>query len=267
MAGYDGHDIATVLAYVITLIISYGSQAGLFGKTNADISKLNQTPLTPAGFTFAIWGLIFLGQGISVIYLMYRPQNASDKQSIVKSVCIWWVFGWAAESLWQYLFQLQSKASLIACAIVLIAATYAFSHSYRNALALRPAITDFAPASLAKHVIVASSAMNAAWLTVAASVAVLIALNVAFSLRLMPFAIAAAAIITVLGAGVIGRTQGWVYGATLVWAFWGVAAKQHGTVIHTISLAAMAVLGLLSVVAVVQLARTRSSGASSPLLG
>lgn len=37
MNGYDGHDIATVLAYVITLVISYGSQAGLFGKTNADV--------------------------------------------------------------------------------------------------------------------------------------------------------------------------------------------------------------------------------------
>jgi len=37
MSGYDGHDIATVLAYLITLIITYGSQTGYFGKTNADV--------------------------------------------------------------------------------------------------------------------------------------------------------------------------------------------------------------------------------------
>lgn len=37
MGRYDGHDVATLLAYGITLLISYGSQTGLFGKTNADV--------------------------------------------------------------------------------------------------------------------------------------------------------------------------------------------------------------------------------------
>ena len=197
----------------------------------------------------------------------YPGRMQSSKQSVVKSVCVWWIFGWAAESLWQYLFQRQSKASLIGCAVVLLAALYAFAQSYRNSLALRPAITDFAPDSLAKHVIVASSAMNAAWLSVAASVGVLIAVVATSSIKLLPLAIAAAVAIAVVGAAVVLQTQGWIYGVTLVWAFYGVSVKQHGyPAIQNIAYVAMAVIGLLSAWAVMQLARTRSSGTASPLL-
>lgn len=204
----------------------------------------------------------------STLTLMKPCRMQSTKQSVVKSVCIWWIFGWAAESLWQYLFQLQSKASLVACAVALLSALYAFAHAYRNSLSLRPAITDFSPDALAKHVIVGSTAMNAAWLSVAASVGVLIAVLATTSIRLMPLAVAAAVTVAVVGAGVVLQTQGWVYGITLVWAFYGVSVKQHShPVVQNVAYAAIAVLGLLSAWSVMQLARTRSTGAASPLLG
>lgn len=193
----------------------------------------------------------------------------SFKQSVVKSVCIWWIFGWAAESVWQYLFQLQTKPALIACAVALLAAVYAFANAYRNALAVAPPLTDVSPAALAKHVLVGSTAINTAWLTVAGSVGVLIALAVNTSLHMLPLAIAAAVAIAVVGAGVVVQEKAWAYGATLVWAFYGVSVKQQAyPAVQNVSYVAMAVLGLLSAVALMQLARSsRSSGPGSPLLG
>lgn len=192
----------------------------------------------------------------------------SFKQSVVKSVCIWWIFGWAAESVWQYLFQLHTKVALIACAAALLAALFAFVNAYRNALALSPALADVSPAALAKHVLVGSTAINTAWLSVAASVGVLIALKANTALHLLPLAIAAAAAIAVIGAGVVLQAKAWAYGATLMWAFYGVSVKQQTyPAMQNLSYIAMAVLALLSAVALVQQARSRSSGPSSPLLG
>lgn len=212
---------------------------------------------------------LYFGQDVKLLLLKsLQPISVqSGKQSVVKSVCIWWIFGWAAESVWQYLFQHDSKASIVACAIVLVAGSIAFGNAYRNALAIRPALTDCSPDAIAKQIIVAGTAMNFAWLTVASTVGILIALVATTSIRLLPLSVAAAIVIAVLGAGVVVQTKGWVYGATLVWAFYGISVKQHSHAIQNTSFVAMAVLGLLSAFAVVQLARSRSSGAASPLLG
>jgi len=58
-----------VLAYIANLLVTYGiGVAGFAGtQTNADLSAKYQTLVTPIGWAFAIWGVIFLAQLVFTI--------------------------------------------------------------------------------------------------------------------------------------------------------------------------------------------------------
>ena len=76
----------------------YGS--GAFGvPTNADISGAYPSPVTPAGFTFAIWGPIFLlqGGGTALVASGRAPTLGS-------AVAGPWLAGWCFECAWQLVF-------------------------------------------------------------------------------------------------------------------------------------------------------------------
>ena len=68
-----------VLAYVFTILINYLSNTGAInGNTVARISAQNQNLFTPLGYAFSIWGLIYLGLLLFVIYLTI--QRRKDKK-------------------------------------------------------------------------------------------------------------------------------------------------------------------------------------------
>ncbi|AZI42341.1 tryptophan-rich sensory protein [Deinococcus psychrotolerans] len=61
--------ITLVLATLLTLLMNYLSNAlPLFGNSNGEISDLLPNAFTPAGLTFAIWGVIFLGLLAFAVY-------------------------------------------------------------------------------------------------------------------------------------------------------------------------------------------------------
>ena len=57
---------SNIIAYVCTLIVNSlaGSTTLIGGKVTAEISDANFTLITPAGFTFSIWGIIYVLLGI-----------------------------------------------------------------------------------------------------------------------------------------------------------------------------------------------------------
>ncbi|HER54468.1 MAG TPA: tryptophan-rich sensory protein [Candidatus Bathyarchaeota archaeon] len=79
-----------IVAYVITLIVNglAGSTTFLGGVTSADVSDMYPTLVTPAGFTFAIWGIIYTLLALFVIYQVL-PKN-KDKPFLGQ---ISWFFG------------------------------------------------------------------------------------------------------------------------------------------------------------------------------
>ena len=44
-------------------------------KSNREVSKKYDTPITPVGSTFAIWGPIFIGETIFTIYQVRQPRT------------------------------------------------------------------------------------------------------------------------------------------------------------------------------------------------
>ncbi|MGZ5211729.1 MAG: tryptophan-rich sensory protein, partial [Kaistella sp.] len=95
--------IANGFALVFTIIFNYVSNTGIFnGKTIGNVSDQYHTLITPAGYAFSIWGLIYLLLLGFVIYtgksLFYAEKNETD--SFVEKVGWWFVISCLANCAW-----------------------------------------------------------------------------------------------------------------------------------------------------------------------
>lgn len=94
--------ISNISALLVTITINYLSSAGIFnGVTVADISDQYHNYFTPAGYAFAIWGLIYVGLLAFVIYTgksLFVKDESNDE--IVLKVGWWFVLSCVANSLW-----------------------------------------------------------------------------------------------------------------------------------------------------------------------
>merc|ERR1719378_1725274 len=120
--------VVLLIAYVMFIAVNVVSQTGAFGlPTNADISDEYMTPITPDGWTFSIWGLIFVLQGGGVLYAFFGPGGEFGTAMALGKISTYWMLAWFASCTWQGLFILQSRAGMIAAAAALVSTT-AFAH-------------------------------------------------------------------------------------------------------------------------------------------
>ena len=99
-----------VIAYVANVLVTYGIGAIGFGgfSTNAELSEKYQTLVTPAGYTFAIWAIIFISQFIFVVVQLLpafraTPMVAKAIGYDYVSVCIsqiGWTLAFTFEIIW-----------------------------------------------------------------------------------------------------------------------------------------------------------------------
>merc|ERR1711869_70718 len=100
--------VVLLIAYVLFIAVNVISQTGAFGlPTNADISDKYSTPITPAGWTFTIWGLIFVLQGGGVLYGLFGPGGEFGTALALGRVSTYWILEWAFSCAWQGFFILQ----------------------------------------------------------------------------------------------------------------------------------------------------------------
>jgi benzodiazapine receptor len=92
-----------IVAFIAMLVVNglAGSTTLLNGMTSADVSNMYPTLVTPAGFTFAIWGIIY---ALLMLFVVYQalPRNRDDlflnkigvlfALSSVFNIC--WLFLW-----------------------------------------------------------------------------------------------------------------------------------------------------------------------------
>ena len=65
-----------VIAFAVVIIVnSLASAVPLGGQTTGQISASYPSLFTPAGFTFAIWGLIYLSLGVYVVWQALPAQR------------------------------------------------------------------------------------------------------------------------------------------------------------------------------------------------
>ncbi|GAB4036591.1 tryptophan-rich sensory protein [Spirosoma jeollabukense] len=91
-----------VFSIVLLIVMNYLSNAGAFGgQTNGDVSRKYQTLITPAGYAFSIWGIIFLGLLAFAIYQALPSQRTNQR---FRAVGWWVVLNAGCNAIWSPLF-------------------------------------------------------------------------------------------------------------------------------------------------------------------
>lgn len=96
--------VLIIVTYIATVVVNYLSQVlPLNGVTAAEVSDSMPTLFAPAGYTFAIWGVIYFFLGAMVLYRIGAFGNVSS--ALLKSTDDWliicsglaniaWIFSW-----------------------------------------------------------------------------------------------------------------------------------------------------------------------------
>lgn len=93
--------ILNAVLLLIMVAVSYLSNTGLFnGETMASISARYPTLVTPAGYAFSIWGLIYLGLLGFVIFTMRSLSGRPDAVEASQQAGPWFVLSCLANICW-----------------------------------------------------------------------------------------------------------------------------------------------------------------------
>jgi len=209
------------VAFVLTVVVNglAGGTTSIGGKLTAEVSDANPTLITPAGYVFSIWGIIYILLGIFVIF-----QALPDQEGKGYHEKIGWLF--ALSSLlniaWLFLWQfeyLSLSVVLMFLLLVTLIAIYLRLNIGKSTVPLHEKLAVHTPFSV-----------YLGWITIASIANVAVTLVSVgwdgFGISQETWAtliIIIALIITLL---VIAMRRDIAYGLVIIWAFSGIAVKQ-----------------------------------------
>jgi benzodiazapine receptor len=102
MSNLNTINYLNLIGFIINTIVTFGASAAFGFPDNAELSNKYQTIVTPSGGTFAIWGIIFLSQGIFAIVQML--QDFRSNLLVQKGVSFWYFSACMFQSWWTFAF-------------------------------------------------------------------------------------------------------------------------------------------------------------------
>jgi hypothetical protein len=224
--------IVNILAFILVLIVNSlaGSTSLIGGVNTAKVSDANPTLITPPGYVFAIWGVIYLLLGAFVVYQALPSQKDRSFQTKVG-----WVFALSCVVnvcwllLWQY--------NLIAFSTLLMFALIATL----TMIYIRLDIGVSKVSRVEKLMVHLPFSVYLGWITVATIANIAVTL---VNLGYTELVLGAAnwAVVVIIAALLITGLMLWTrrdiaYAAVLVWALTGIYLKQM--TVPTVAYAAM----------------------------
>ena len=214
---------SNIIAFVLTLLVNglAGSTTIIGGKNTAQISDANPTLITPAGYVFSIWGVIYILLGIFVVFQALPSERGKEFQKRAG-----WLFGLSsvANIVWLFLWQFE-YLSLSCVVMFLLLATLILIY-------LRLKIGKSTAPLREKLAVHLAFSVYLGWITIASIANVTVTL---VSLDWNGFGISpetwailiiiVALLITIL---VTATRKDAAYGLVIIWALVGIAVKQSG---------------------------------------
>jgi hypothetical protein len=212
-----------ILAFALTVLVNglAGSTTILGGKTTAEVSDANPTLITPAGYVFSIWGIIYVLLGIFVVFQALPSQKGKDYQ---KRVGLLFVLSSLLNIVWLFLWQfeyLSLSVVLMFLLLVTLIAIYLRLNIGKSMVSLQEKLAVHLPFSV-----------YLGWITIASIANVAVALVSVgwdgFGISQETWAeliVIIALLITLL---VVATRKDVAYGLVVIWAFSGIAVKQSG---------------------------------------
>jgi hypothetical protein len=229
---------ANAAAFLITIIVNTLANTSMLNGTNTgEISDLYPTLVTPAGYVFAIWGLIYI---LLLVYVVFQAFPSQKQKAFQKEVgvlfvlsCVFnvvWLF------LWQYGYITLSVLPMFALLATLIT-TYLRLNIGKSNATLKEKLSVHLPFSV-----------YLGWITVASITdvaAALVSINWdGFGLSSVTWAILVIAVALIITLLVIFTRRDIAYSLVLVWALVGIAVKQSAnqSIITTTEISAIVIL-------------------------
>jgi len=148
-----------MLAYLANVSITYGSLTGAFGATNEELSEKYQTIVTPAGYAFAIWGPIFIWEGIFAVAQMFPSLSTSP---VVETVTPWWNCACLFQIGWTLFFAQDRIQGALVCMLGILVSllTLILRTDYLPEISIKEYFLLRVPFSLHCGWIIAASVLN-----------------------------------------------------------------------------------------------------------
>jgi len=212
---------ANIVFFVLTVIMNSlaGSTKIIGGRNTADVSNANSTLITPAGYVFAIWGVIYILLGVFVVYQALPSQKGKEylhKISwlfILSSIVnIAWLFAW------QYEYLSLSVLLIFALLVTLIAIYVRLGIGKSNAI-MREKLAVHLPFSV-----------YLGWITVASIAdvaATLVSYNWnGFGINPQTWAILVVAVAIVITMLMLSTRKDVAYSLVIIWALVGIGVNH-----------------------------------------
>jgi benzodiazapine receptor len=242
---------SNIAAFVLTLLVNglAGGTTILGGKNTAQISDANPTLITPAGYVFSIWSVIYIMLGIFVVFQALPSQQGKEFH---RRIGWFFVLSSMANIVWLFLWQFEYLSFSCVLMFLLLASLiliYLRLKIGKSTAPLREKLTVHLPFSV-----------YLGWITIASIANVTVTLvsvnwdGLGISQETWAtFLIIVALLITVL---VIATRKDVAYGLVTIWALVGIAVNQSehqnivmmteaGALIVAVTLTAVILLGRL----------------------
>jgi hypothetical protein len=223
------------------------------GIQTGQISDKYFTLFTPAGYVFAIWGVIYLGM---LAYMVYQALPSQRTNPRLRAIGWWYVFGNLANTIWIFFWHYEQMLVTVGLIVILLVSLVM---AY-----LRLAPARQVPGLVSRGELLTTHltfSIYTAWVTVAtvanvATYLVSIGWDGGF---LSPAVWTVILLLVATGIGLLflARWRDVAYVAVLVWAFIGIAVNHSEVTL--VSWTAAALAGVLAVLAVAALVKGRKT--------
>lgn len=234
-----------VVAFIVTVAVNAlaGSTTLLGGKMSGDISDLYPTLVTPAGYTFSIWGLIYT---LLLIFIVYQALPRNREQPFLRQVDLLFALSGILNVFWLFLWHYELITSSVVLMFALLAtliAIYLRLNIGRVDVTLTEKVCVHIPFSV-----------YLGWITVASIANMAAALTFVGwdggGIEPVTWTMLVIVVALLITLGVITTRKDVAYSLVLVWALVGIMAKQteNQTVVLTaevsIAIIIVAIIGM-----------------------
>jgi benzodiazapine receptor len=212
-----------ILAFGLTIALNaMATSIPLGGQTPPEISAKYPSLFTPAGFTFSIWGVIYLGLMLFIVYQALPSQRSNASLASIgllfKASCVAnaaWILAW------HYDFLVLSVLIML-CILTTLIGIYLSLDSYRSTAPRVERVLVHLPFSL-----------YTAWISVA-TIANISTVQTAMGwdnvgTDAITWTLLKLAVTGVIGASVISRKGDIAFILVVAWAAYGISVKQAAT--------------------------------------
>jgi benzodiazapine receptor len=209
-----------VLAFAITVVVNgLASSLALNGRTTAEVSDMYFTLVTPAGYVFSIWGVIYT---LLLVFVVFQALPSQREKPFLKQISGLFVLGSVFNVVWLFIWHYDPIVLSVVLMFALLATLIA--------VYLRLGIGKTSVTVKERAMVHLPFSVYLGWITVAsianvASALVSVGWN-GFGLADETWAVLVIAVALLITLAVIATRKDVAYSLVLIWALVGIAVNQ-----------------------------------------